>query len=541
MLDVQWRPVGVSNPCFRRGAGKWTPDLNPWFRGKKIVFVLADNDDAGIRHGRKVAQSLRDIVTDVRIVEFPDQQEGGDVSGWLDAGGNREDLLRLCAASAVYKGVSGLGAEQAAEVARLAALHPLEYDRERSSVAERLGVRVGTLDAEVEKERRCAPGPSEDDRLQGRAMALPELELWPQAVEGEHLLRDMVAAIRRHVILSEPEALAAALWVLHAHALAHAEHSPRLHIASPEKRCGKTVLLRTIEPMVPRPLSAENITTSALFRVVEMVHPTLLIDEADAFLTDNEELRGLLNAGHARGGTVIRSVGDDHEPRAFHVWGAVVIAGIGRIPATLEDRSITIHLRRRLPTETIVRLRSGRREHLVDFGRMGGRWVLDHQNRLHDADPRLPDALGDRQQDNWRLLIAIADAISPEWGEKARAAAVAIAKDDVFDEQSASVMALADVSNIFETANKERLSSCEIVDKLLAMEDRPWREWRRGSPLTQNSLARLLNPFSIRPRAIRFAPKPVNPVRGYERGPIEEARARFVDQPCDNATEEGDA
>ena len=64
--------------------------LEPLVRGKKTVFVLADNDDAGIRHARKVAQSLRDIVTDIRIVEFPDQQEGGDVSDWLDAGGNRK-------------------------------------------------------------------------------------------------------------------------------------------------------------------------------------------------------------------------------------------------------------------------------------------------------------------------------------------------------------------------------------------------------------------------------------------------------------------
>lgn len=437
----------------------------------------------------------------------------------------------------MYEGVSGVDTGQAAEVARLAALHPLEYDRERSSVAERLGVRVCALDAAVKKERRCAPGPSEDTRLQGRAMVLPELEPWPQTVEGEQLLRDMVAAIRRHVILNEHEALAAALWVLHAHALDHAEHSPRLHIASPEKRCGKTVLLRTIEPMVPRPLSAENITTSALFRVVEMVHPTLLIDEADAFLTDNEELRGLLNAGHARGGTVIRSVGDDHEPRAFHVWGAIVIGGIGRIPATLEARSITIHLRRRLPAETIVRLRSSRREHLDELGRKAARWVVDHEDRLRDADPRLPETLGDRQQDNWRMLISIADAISPEWGDKARAAAVAIAKDDVFDEQSASVMALADVSCIFETANQNRLTSREIVGKLLAMKDRPWPEWRRGSPLTQNSLARLLRPFGIRPLTIRFAPKPANPVRGYERTSVEEAKVRFVDAPADDALE----
>jgi hypothetical protein len=44
----------------------------------------------------------------------------------------------------------------------------------------------------------------------------------------------------------------------------------------------------------------------------------LLIDEADTFLRDNEELRGVLNQGHRKGGQVIRTAGDDYEPRIFN-------------------------------------------------------------------------------------------------------------------------------------------------------------------------------------------------------------------------------
>ena len=40
-----------------------------------------------------------------------------------------------------------------AAVAALAKLRPLEYDRQRVSEAKRLGVRVGTLDAEVRRAR----------------------------------------------------------------------------------------------------------------------------------------------------------------------------------------------------------------------------------------------------------------------------------------------------------------------------------------------------------------------------------------------------
>jgi hypothetical protein len=69
--------------------------------------------------------------------------------------------------------------------------------------------------------------------------------------------------------------------------------------------------------------------------LVEIQHPTLLIDEADTFLSENEELRGILNSGHRRGGSVIRTVGEDFEPRAFSTYSACAIALIGKLPATL--------------------------------------------------------------------------------------------------------------------------------------------------------------------------------------------------------------
>jgi putative DNA primase/helicase len=197
------------------------------------------------------------------------------------------------------------------------------------------------------------------------------------------LLHEVETAIRRHAVLSEHQALAVGLWNFHAHAITFAEHSPRLHIASPAKRCGKTVLLSTVARMVPRGLWSESITTASMFRVIEMYHPTMLIDEVDTFLKDNEDMRALLNAGHGRNGQCIRTVGDDHEPRGFRVFGAVVIAGIGRIPDTVEDRSITINMRRKLADEYVERLREADRKRLEDLGRQIARWVADNGSKLN--------------------------------------------------------------------------------------------------------------------------------------------------------------
>jgi hypothetical protein len=129
-----------------------------------------------------------------------------------------------------------------------------------------------------------------------------------------------------YVMLPDTSAVAVALWCIHAHAFEASYISPRLAITSPEKRCGKTTLLRVMQALVPKPLSASNITAAALFRTVEAVRPSLLIDEADSFLDENEELRGIINSGHARDGQVIRLVGEDHEPRAFSTWCPTAIA-----------------------------------------------------------------------------------------------------------------------------------------------------------------------------------------------------------------------
>ncbi|KAG0322623.1 hypothetical protein BGZ97_005283 [Linnemannia gamsii] len=134
--------------------------------------------------------------------------------------------------------------------------------------------------------------------------------------------------------------------------------APIAVITAPEKRCGKSQLLFLIGKLAKQALTASNITPAALFRAVELWRPTLLIDEADAFMKENEELRGLLNCGHTRESAyVVRTVGEDHMPKLFFVWGAKAIAGIGHLADTLMDRSISLELRRKLPSEQIDKLR----------------------------------------------------------------------------------------------------------------------------------------------------------------------------------------
>ena len=491
------------------GTGDGLPvDIESYLKDRHLV-ILADNDQAGRDHAEKKAALAHSMgAASIKIVHFPELPEKNDVSDFIEGGGTVEQLVDRATKALLWRpdaspsnGESDAEplqiddrSETDAEIKRLAKLTPIEYERERKSAARKLGIgRVLVLDSAVKAVR----GENSDTKGQGRPLELPTIEPWPEPVNGAGLLDDICNAVKRYLVLPEGSAEVLALWAIHTHALERFEHSPRLAITSPEKQCGKTTTLDVLGEIVARPLPTSNATTAAIFRTIEIAKPTLLIDEADTFLGENEELRGVLNSGHRRGGQILRTVGDDHEPRQFATWAPAAIAMIGRLPDTLEDRSVSIALRRRRPTEKVQQFRSDRVQDLKQLARKIARWCDDNQQSLAASNPDT-GTLANRPADNWRPLLSIADLAGGRWPEHARAVAEAVetAKQD----QSKRTMVLSDIRDIFATRpGIDRLRSAEMAEVLGVMENRPWSEWRNGKPMTPAALARLLAPFGITP------------------------------------------
>jgi putative DNA primase/helicase len=150
-----------------------------------------------------------------------------------------------------------------------------------------------------------------------------------------------------------------------------------------------------------RPLAASSISAAAVFRTIEKYSPTLIVDEADACLGENEELRGVINSGHTRDTAfVVRTVGDDHQPKRFSTWGFKAIAGIGKRASTIEDRGITISLERKLASEKVERLRHAPKALFGALARKLARFASDNAAQIEEARPGLPEALNDRAQDS---------------------------------------------------------------------------------------------------------------------------------------------
>lgn len=303
--------------------------------------------------------------------------------------------------------------------------------------------------------------------------------------------------------MGEAATVAATLWLIHTHAHDAAEHSPILFITSPTMRCGKSNLLKTLGKLVPKGLSAANVTPATLFRVIERWHPTLLIDEVDTFVSDKPELRGVLNSGHMRSQAfVLRCVGDSLIPQQFSTWAPKAFAAIGGMHPTLEDRSIPIQLRRKLKEQKVERIPKG--DGYIDLRRKCVRWALDNLEALRGAQPQVPQALNDRAQDNWEPLLAIADRAGGAWPQDAREAAVRLSGSD--GDETPAILLLQDMKRLFEREEKaggKNLSSDHVVAELGGMEDRPWPEYRTGKPITARQVAELLKPFKIVPRQVR--------------------------------------
>ena len=397
-------------------------------------------------------------------------------------------------------------------------------------------MRVAALDQEVERRK---PEAEEAGDGKGKALDLPDPEPWGERVDGVELLADLVEQIRRFVILSDHAALGAALWVIHAHAHDTAFHSPRLTLTSPTMRCGKSTMLRTIGRLVPRPLPTANITPAAMFRVIEAAKPTLLIDEADSFAHENEELRGVINSSHCcLDAYVIRAVpaGDEYEARRFSTWAPMAIASIGKVASTIADRSVLVGMERKAPGQVVARMRADRDNGFGMLASKAARWVVDHFVKLREADPETPTALNDRQADNWRPLLAIADLAGGDWPAKARAAARALSAADE-DADTIGVQLLGDIKIVFGSTKAEAIWTEDLLRHLHAMAERPWCEYgRQRKPISPRQLATLLKPFGVAVRQIWKREAKANK-NGYASDQFFSAWGRYLSSKCLETTD----
>ncbi len=487
----------------------------------------------------------------------------------LDPNAAYRDLTTRAAAlpAGSMAGADALIAEAVASVISPAGFKPL---------AAAIGRSTGLDAAVLAKQMHKARGTTADteDGEAGQPLLLAEN---PEPAQKPRPLGDLilyiVRAIDRQVMVPPHAAMAVALWIVGTYGFKGAFIFPRLVLQSAAPRCGKSTLLALIAALSSRPLKADSISASALFRLIARPSPpTICADEIDAYLGQNEDLRAVLNAGYERSGVIVRSEltsdGKTWQPRAFPVYCPVAASGIsgsghGRLPPTVADRSVIIKLERAAPRGLSGRRRPLRAEQIhmlkAQLTPELVAYEADVAAALADGSASVAGLhqLDDRACDNWDPLLSIAelaargDPTHAALVEQAKAAALILSGGRA-DRTSVAEQLVMDVRTIVDaqrraactawvgwawTANRRgarpiearqvrTLPSAFLVSELVRMEDRPWPEFGRDNRgLSPPRLAGLLRPFDVSTVNVRLqanafglggSPSSTTVMKGYQ-------------------------
>lgn len=377
-------------------------------------------------------------------------------------------------------------------------------------------------------ENRTRPGEGAGSKTVGRNEG-------PPPSVGASLLDDVHRFVGRFVAYPSRHAqIAHTLWVAHCWLMDAWDSTPRIAFLSPEPGSGKTRALEVTELLVPRAVEAVNTSPAYLFRRVSDPGglPTILYDEIDTVFgpraRENEEIRGLLNAGHRRGAVAGRCVvrGKEVFTEELPAYCAVALAGLGGLPDTLLSRSIVVRMRRRSRVERIEPFR----RRLVkaegeDLARRLADWAAIVESEVRDAWPTMPPGIEDRDADLWEAPLAIADAAGGHWPRTARVAAVTHVTASKESSPSLGVRLLGDIWAVF--ADRDAMATVDLLDALHALDEAPWVDLR-GKPLDPRGLANLLRPYEIGSTTVRVGDWHG---KGFRRDDFFDAWCRYLPSP----------
>lgn len=513
------------------------------------VCLWADNDSAGASWLAALHKVLSKLDCDISVIDLDKigLPEKGDIVDWValqrqqDAAVTDDKLLQAIKKLPILANEQLLllsddiaepsslilpqdGEQVTPELAQsiieqLAALPELEYQLRRSESAKALNsMSVGTLDKLVKQAR------TELEAETTKSLVI-DTEPYQKSVDGATVANEIYQLVTQHIACTDAVAIASTLWIIFTWVVEASHIAPIAWINAPEKRCGKSQLLTLIALMSKRSLPSSNITAAALFRCIEKYNPTLIIDEVDTFVNDNEDLRGVLNAGHSRDNPyIIRCAGDDNEPKEFYVYGAKALSGIGKIPSTLMDRSISLTLRRKLSNEHRDRVRDLSRDTTNTIKAKLARWSDDNLLTIKEVMPILPQTINDRMQDNWEILLKIAAVLSDEWLKRANDACIKISGIE-HDEPSLNEQLLMNIKTVFELKRVKRIFSDDLIAALCADPEMNWATYNRGKPITQKQVSNRLGEYGISPKQMRTSN---GNRRGYDIAYFQDAFKRYL-------------
>jgi hypothetical protein len=335
------------------------------------------------------------------------------------------------------------------------------------------------------------------------------------------LLADLDIYINDYIVLPTQEhATAVTLWAAATWmGTAQFDAWSYLAVTSPEKGSGKTRLLEVLATVVRQPWLTAMPSPAALYTQIDQKHPTLLLDEVDAVFSQNsdsaEAMRGVLNAGNRRSGTVSRveMAGGKRTVVEFSPFCPKALAGIRSLPETLADRSIVIPLRRKKRSEEVQPFRSqvvgpradALRARLIE--QLAGGPDLQWVRSFDEGEIK---GLSDRQIEGYQPLFTLAGMAGGGWlRDIMLAAPVIAAAQREADDTAEGALLLRHIREAFESENSDHIRTRTLLATLRERDDGPWAiafndSWDFEDKKAGSLLAKMLRPYGVKSRRPRF-------------------------------------
>ena len=405
-------------------------------------------------------------------------------------------------------------------------LHRIEMDPAQfAALAKVLAKRVGTT--------KRALGEYEYDegaREESKAINIPPTAApWEGEVKAAAVLDEVCATLARFVWMKPSHYRGVALWIVLSYLHDVVDILPLLLITSPEEECGKTTLAELIYNLCNRPIAASNISSAAVYRTIKDDCPTLILDEADTYLREDEILRGVINSGHKRKfAFVIRVVNDKGDTGQFTTWCPKTIAMIGLPKRTILSRSIHNRLGRKPKGIKTEKLKEEHYQEFEELRRKISRLANDIRGHVKAFKD---ESLDNRAGDNWQPLFAIAAAAGEEWLQEAKLAAQRISKKDAEEMKGFGRYLLESLDQIIQEKRKKEnleptekifLRSLDLCNELNQDQEAPWKDKPDGIDALR--LSKALKEYEIVPKRTREGS---DRCKGYWSDEIEKAVQQY--------------
>jgi putative DNA primase/helicase len=308
-------------------------------------------------------------------------------------------------------------------------------------------------------------------------------EPWDEPVELTSLLEELKNLFNKFMVLPKHADTILATWVVFTWCIDAFDIAPILALYSPEKGCGKTTLIGILTDLAKRSMPSSNCTAAPMFRMIETYQPTIMLDEADTFLAQSEDLRSIINAGHKRKmAFVLRSDGPHHTPKKFSTFSAKCIALIGHLPDTLHDRAIVLRLSRILKTEEVAIVTPQDEEMFKTLKRKLARFAKDNSAPIRQTSvtASIPKELYARSKDNWLPFLTLASLADADWINNITEAALASLGDS--NAISLGLELLIDIKTVFGGIdNPVRMFTDDMIAELCSLKGNPWIAFKKIS------------------------------------------------------------